>query len=105
MVLFHSLLQMDCKPQWYVGFSYGVSIYAEHLVLAAWTIYSPSHSLVHVSSLCVGATTNNQVEYNVVIGLLADALQFNICHLRVHLDSRLLVAQFQNCYQVRDPCL
>jgi len=61
--------------------------------------------LFHVGGVCVGAATNNQAKENVVIGLLVNALQCNIHHIRVHLDSQLLIAQLNNRYQVRNPAL
>jgi len=39
-----------------------------NLASAAWAIYSPSHTLLHHSGVCVGAATNNQAEYDAVIG-------------------------------------
>ena len=42
--------------------------------------------------MCVGIATNNQAEYNGVIGLLAASLHLGIRHLDVFLDSQLLVS-------------
>ena len=40
-----------------------------------------------------------------MIGLLADAIHFRICHLHVYLTSQLLVAQLNQVYTMRDPHL
>ena len=55
--------------------------------------------------MCVGIATNNQAEYDVVVGLLTVALHLGIHRLDVFLDSQLLVSQLNNCYWVHDPFL
>ena len=89
----------------YIGFIYGASRWFPNLASALWVISSPLHELIHIDEMCVGIATNNQDEYDGVIGLLVDSLQMGICHLDVFLDSQLLVSQLNNCYRVRDPCL
>lgn len=58
--------------------------------MVTWGIYSTLHSLYHRSGVSNVDNTNNQLQYDVVIGLLVDALQFHIYDL-VHIDSQLLV--------------
>jgi ribonuclease HI len=65
----------------------------------------PSHEILHSSGICLGSATNNQAEYTVVIGLLADAQHHHILYLSIFLDSQLVVLQLNNVYRVRDPCL
>ena len=48
------------------------------------------------------STTNNQVEYEVIIGLLFDAHHLGIYHLHVFLDSQLVVSQLNKTFQDRD---
>jgi len=93
------------QPPCYIGFADGASYYVPNLSSSAWAIYTTSHVLFHSSGICVGAATNNQDEYNVVIGLLADALQLYIRHLCVYLYYKLLIMQLNNIYYVRNPCL
>ena len=102
---FSWIFQMDHHPFWYISFVDSMSNFTQHLAFIAWSIYTPSHSLLHVSGVCVGSDTNNKVEYDVVLGFLTDALHLCIHHLYVHLDSQLLNAQFNNYYQVHHPYL
>ena len=98
MYRFLSLLQMEHTSDRYMGFADGASRWYPNLASAAWVIYSPSHELIHIDGICVGTTTNNQVEYDGVNGLLVAALQLGIHHLNVFLDSQLLVSQLNNHY-------
>jgi ribonuclease HI len=70
-----------------------------------WTIYSPSHTLLHSSGVCLGPTTNNQAKYVVMINLLADVTHLYIHHFSVFLDSHLIFMQLKNVYHVHDPFL
>jgi hypothetical protein len=63
------------------GFPDGASRWTQNLTLVAWAIYIPTHTLLQSSGICLGPTMNNQVEYVVVIGLLADVVHLHICHL------------------------
>ena len=55
--------------------------------------------------MCIGTTTNNQAEYDVVYGLLADSLSHHILQLHVHLDSLILVMQLNGVHHVHNPIL
>ena len=105
MYRFLSLLQMEHTSDRYTGFTDGASRWYRNLASAAWVIYSPSHELIHIDRICVGTTTNNQVEHHSFNGLLAATLQLGIHHLDVFLDSQLLVSQLNNHNQVHDPYL
>ena len=89
---------MDPTSHRYIGFADGASRWSLNIALATWVIYSPSHELIHINRMCVGIATNNQDEYDGVIGLLDATLQLGIHHLNVFLDSQLLVCQLNNCY-------
>jgi len=67
--------------------------------------FHPLHTLVHSNSVCIGSTTNNQAEYDAVIGLLVDTLTYRILHLHVHLDSLILVMQLNGVYNVHNQVL
>ena len=63
-----------------------------------------SHELIHIDKMHVGIATNNQDEYDGVIGLLSATLHLGIHHLDVFLDSQVLVSQLNNYCWVHDPC-
>jgi ribonuclease HI len=90
---------------YHIGYADGASRWTQNLASVAWALYSPSHELLHSSGIGLGSTTNNQAEYTVIIGLIADAIHHRIHHLSVLLDSQLVILQLNNVYRVRDPCL
>jgi ribonuclease HI len=90
---------------YHIGYIDDTSRWTQNLTSAAWALYTPSHELLHSSSICLGLATNKQVEYTAVIALLADATHHRIRHLSVLPDSQLVVLQLNNVYRVRDPCL
>jgi ribonuclease HI len=92
-------------PAYHIGYADDASRWTQNLASAAWDLYTPSHEMLHSSSICLGPATNNQDEYTAVIGLLADAQHHHIHHLSVFLDSQLVVLQLNNVYHVRDLCL
>jgi ribonuclease HI len=92
-------------PAYHIGYADGASRWTQNLASTAWALYTPSHEMLHSSGICLGPATNNQAEYTVVIGLLADTQHHHIRHLSVFLDSQLVVLQLNNVYHVRDPCL
>lgn len=61
--------------------------------------------LVLSNGVCIGSATNNQVEYDAMIGLLVDSLVHRILHLHVCLDSFLLVMQLNSVYRVHNQVL
>jgi ribonuclease HI len=90
---------------YHIGYADSANHWTQNLASAAWALYTPSHNMLHSSAICLGPTTNNQDEYNVVIGLLTDAHHHHVRHLSIFLDSQLVVLQLNNVYHVRDPCL
>jgi ribonuclease HI len=90
---------------YHIGYVDGASCWTQNLASAAWALYTPSHEMLHLSSICLGSATNNQAEYIVVIGFLANAQHHSIRHLSVFLNSQLVMLQLNNVYHVRDPCL
>jgi ribonuclease HI len=61
--------------------------------------------LLSLGGICLGDTTNNVVEYSVVLDLLCDGLSHGISHLRVYLDAQLVVSQLNGVYHIYDPTL
>ena len=96
---------MDPTLHRYIEFAGRESRWSFNLPSTAFVVYSPSHELIHIDEMFVCIATNNEAEYDGVVGLLVAALQFDIRHLDFFLDSELLVSQLNNCYQVHDPFL
>jgi ribonuclease HI len=92
-------------PTYHIGYADDTSRWTQNLTSVAWALYTPSHEILHSSSICLGSATNNQAEYTVVISLLVDAPHHRIRHLSVFLDSQLVILQLNNVYRVHDPCL
>lgn len=57
---------------------------------------------LHYNDVYIGSSTDNQAKYDVVIGLLANALDHRILYLHVHLDSLLLVMQLNDVYHAHN---
>ena len=55
--------------------------------------------------ICLQHSSNNVVEYSVVIELLRDAISHGVLSLEVCLDSQLVVSQINVLNHVRDPTL
>ena len=89
----------------FIGFDDGASRHTCNLASAAWVIYSPLGQLVASGDACLGAATNNVVEYSVGIELLWDARLRGITCLEVIIDSQLVVSQLNGDYQVWNPNL
>jgi hypothetical protein len=83
--------QMPPPLTFHIGYAGGASRWTQNLTSAAWALYTPLHELLHSSSICLGSTTNNQVEYTTIIGLLSEASSHHIRHLSVLEDSQLIV--------------
>ena len=92
-------------PAYRIGYADDTSRWIQNLTLATWALYSPSHELLHSSSICLGSSTNNQEEYVIIIGLLVKASHRHIHHLSVLLDSQLVILHLNNIYHVCNPCL
>jgi ribonuclease HI len=89
----------------YIGYMDGASRHSQNLASMAWVIYSPTSQLVSVGGVCLRETTNNVVEYSVIIEILRDALSHDIRCLHMFLDSQLVVSQLNGLYQIHDSIL
>ena len=96
---------MSTESLVYVGFTDGASCHTQNLASITWVIYSPKGLLVSSGGVCLGPSTNNVVEYSVVIELLHDAISHGILSLEVRLDSQLVIRKLKNRYCVCDPTL
>jgi ribonuclease HI len=89
----------------FIGYADDASRHTQRLSSASWVIFTPQGQLLYSQGICLGDTTNNVVEYSVVIELLHDALSLGISHLRVYLDAQLVVSYLNKLYRVHDPTL
>ena len=71
----------------------------------AWDIFTSLHTLVLSNIMCILSATNNQAEYDVVIGVLVNSLTHRILHLHVCLDFMLLVMQLNGVHHVHNQVL
>ena len=89
----------------YIGFTDGASRHTQNSASAAWVIYAPTGQVLSSRGICLQPSSNNVVEYSVVIELLRDAISHGVHSLEVHLDSQLIVSQLNGLYHIRDPTL
>ena len=75
-------MQMD-----FYGFTDGAFHHTLNLALGAWVFYSLAEDLVNSRMVCIGPTTNNILEYEVVIDLLTEAASQDVRDLLVLMDS------------------
>ena len=61
--------------------------------------------MLSLGGVCLHPSSNNVVEYSVVIELLWDAISHGIISLEVCLDSQLVVSHLNGLYRIRDPTL
>ena len=80
--------QMSTESSVYLGFTDGASHHTWNLASSAWMVYSPEGLLVSSGGVCLGTSTNNGTEYNVVIEIFRDAISHGIRSLDVRLDSQ-----------------
>ena len=62
----------------FIGFDDGAHRYTLNLSSIAWVLYSPTSELVSSGGVLLGPSTNNIVEYQAVVGLLTEALAFDV---------------------------
>ena len=76
----------------YIGFTNGASYHTQNSASAAWVIYTPMGQVLSSRGVCLRPSSNNVVEYSVVIELLRDAISHGVLSLEVRLDSQLVVS-------------
>ena len=96
---------MSTESSVYLEFADKASRHTRKLASVTWLVYSPEVLLVSSGGVCLGPSTNNVVEYSIVIELLCDSISHGIHSLEVRLDSQLVVCQLNNNYRMRDPTL
>ena len=97
--------QMSRESSTYIGLVDGASRHTQHSGSASWVIYTPMDQVLSSRGVRLRPSSNNVVEYSVVIELLLDSISHSILSLKVRLDSDLVVSQLNGLYHVRDPTL
>jgi hypothetical protein len=70
--------QMSTEYLVYLGFTYGSSCHTWNMASVAWVIYSPEGQLVSSCGVHLEPSTNNVVEYSVIIEILHDAIEHGV---------------------------
>jgi ribonuclease HI len=96
---------MSSDSEVFIGYADSASRHTRRLASAAWVIFTPQGQLLSSGGIFLGDTKNNVVEYSAVIELLHDALSLGIFHLRVYLNTQIVVSQLNIVYRVHDPTL
>ena len=71
----------------YIGFADGASRHTQNSSLTAWVIYTPMGQVLSSGGVCLWPSSNNIVEYSVIIELLWDAISHGVISLEICLDS------------------
>ena len=82
---------MSMESSVFIGFADGVSHHTQKSASAAWVIYTPTGQVLCSGGVCLRPSSNNVVEYSVVIELLQDAISHGVLSLKVRLDLQLMV--------------
>jgi arylformamidase len=69
---------------------------------SAYVICKMDDNVVEKSGKYLGEITNNQAEYQGLVGGLERAIELNINHLNVFMDSELIVKQVNGLYKVKN---
>ena len=78
---------MSIESSVYVGSVDNASHHTQNSALATWVIYTPRGQFLSSGGVCLRPSSNNIVEYSVMIELLHDAISHGIRSLEVCLDS------------------
>ena len=89
----------------YVGFIDGASRHTQNSTSAALVIYTHTSQVLSSGGVCLRPSSNNVVEYSVIIELLRDVISRGVLSLEVCLDSQLVVSRLNGSYHIMDPVL
>jgi len=103
--LLHFGLQISTSLEKYFGYANGASHNNRNLSSIMWDFFSPNGKVVSLQGICIVISTNNIVEYRVMVELLSYAILHGIHCLVIRLDSQLMVLQLYNFYLVRSPTI
>ena len=102
VISFPFFWRMSMESSTFIGFADGAS---RHTQNSAVTLKTPMGRALSSGGVCLRPSSNNVVEYSVVIELLRDAISHCVLSLEVLLDSKLVVSQLNGLYRIRDPSL
>ena len=86
----------------FYGFIDGACCHTLNLTSPSWVLYYQSHDLVISGAACIGLSTNNIVEYHIVISLLTEVASRDINNLVVFMDSQLVVSHLNHVYAIQN---
>ena len=89
----------------FYSFTDGAYRHTLNLASSAWFLYSPAYDLVSSGVVCIGPTTNNIVEYWVVICLLTESASKDVHNLVVLMESQLVVCHLNHVYTIKNHVL
>lgn len=72
---------------------------------AGWVIYDDDGETLLQNHAFLGRQTNNEAEYQAVIGGLTEAVNLGAAEVRLRSDSELLIKQINGQYRVKSPRL
>ena len=88
VISFRFFWQMSMEYSTYIGFMDGASRHTQHPTSTTWVIYTPMVQVLSSGGICLRPSSNNVVEYSVIIELLLDVISHGVLSLEVRLDSR-----------------
>ena len=83
---------MSMESSVYIGFIDGASRHTQNSASTTWVIYTPTGQVLSLGGVSLWPSSNNVVEYSVLIQLLCDVISHGFHSLEVHLDSQLRVS-------------
>ena len=87
VISFHFFWKMSMESSTFIGFVDGASCHTQHLASTAWVIYTPTGQVLSSGGVCLRPSSNNVVQYSVIIELLWDATSHGVLSLEVRIDS------------------
>ena len=87
VISFRFRWKMSMESSTFIGFADCASRHTQHLASATRLMYTPTGQVLPSGGVCLRPSSNNVVEYSVVIELLWDAISHGVLSLEVLLDS------------------
>ena len=96
---------MSLETFTYLGYVDGANSNSQNIASTTWVIFTPNNQVLSLGGSFLGPVTNNVTEYSTTIELLVEANTLGIQQITVKLDSKLVVSQLNDQYQVSDPIM
>ena len=81
VISFRFYWQMSMEYATFIGFTDGASRHTQHSVSVAWVIYTAMGQVLSSGGVCLWPSSNNVVEYSVIIELLWDSILHGVLSL------------------------